>query len=426
MGLKFGVITDAHIPNMETIEKNLYNALSELKKRNVDLLIFAGDICDQNQVWAYEMQEMIFQDVFGDNRPQILAISGNHDLWRNVHIYDDSAIDNLKKYNGIADINTHIEINGVHFIGVTSYPYFNGSDKDVKTARLASDRGEYGYIENWLKEELEKACSASQRPVFVVSHFPPKNTLPGSYLTERDGNETLAKIFKMYPQVVSISGHTHFSLYDDRSIHQRDFTSINAGSLQCLGCTQVEFPSASGELQAFFDLKRLPGDAYRKFPTYLYGEIDDKKVRFTRLCASTGEVCGDDWVIEYPISKENFVYTDKRLGNSAPLRFGANDRLKVFNMQNKDYFTGETFCCALVKIPAYAGRIVGFKYILDRNGERTEGFSYSEIDDNIAFPKVYHRIAFENLPKGDYHIKVYAVESFGGLSENYLEYEFCL
>ena len=423
-GVKFGVITDAHIPNIETIEKNLYNALFELKRREVDLIIFAGDICDQNQEWAYELYKTIFDSVFFESRPQILAVSGNHDLWKNVHVCDRTAVENLKKYNFQSDINTHMELNGFHFIGVTSYPYFNGKDTELKGAVESSKRGDYTYIEEWLKAELEKACSSSEKPVFVVTHFPPKNTLPGSYLTELDGNQMLADIFKRYPQVISISGHTHFSLYDDRSIHQRDFTSVNAGSLHCVCCTQIEKPNAEGGLAEFINLVRQPADAYRKFPTYLYGEADEKEVRFTRLCASTNERCGEDWRITYPVKKENFVYTDDRLGKAAPLRFAEDDFLKVFPMKNKDYFKGNSLCYALVKIPKYEGRVVGFKYILEGNGKCKEEYVYSEIDDNIAYPKVFHIIALQNLEQGAYRMKVYALESFGGLSENYLETQF--
>ena len=422
--VKFGVITDAHIPNMETIEKNLYNALFELKKREVDLLIFAGDICDQNQEWAYEIYKTIFDSVFGVNRPQVLAVSGNHDLWSNVHVCDKTAVENLMKYNGQGDFNTHLEVNGFHFIGVTSYPYFDGKDTETEGAFEASKRGDYAYIEGWLEAELEKSCSASEKPVFVITHFPPKNTLPGSYRTELDGNKTLAEIFKRYPQVISISGHTHFSLYDDRSIHQRDFTSVNGGSLHCVCCTQIEKANENGELEEFIDLARQPADAYRKFPTYLYGEADEKQVRFTRLCASTNETCGEDWKIDYPVKKENFVYTDDRLGKAAPLRFEENDVLKVFPMKNKDYFSGNSLCYALVKIPKHEGRVVGFKYVLEGNGKRKEEYVYSEIDDNIAYPKVFQVIPLENLEKGAYAIKIYAVESFGRLSENYLESEF--
>ena len=422
--VKFGVITDAHIPNIETIEKNLYNALFELKRREIDLIIFAGDICDQNQEWAYEIYKTIFDSVFAENRPQVLAVSGNHDLWSKVHVCDKTAAENLKKYNFQSDVNTHIELNGFHFIGVTSYPYFEGKDTETEGAFEASKRGDYTYIEDWLKAELEKACSVSGKPVFVITHFPPKNTLPGSYLTEWDGNQTLAKIFKRYPQVISISGHTHFSLYDERSIHQRDFTSVNGGSLHCVGCTQIEKTAPNGELKEFINLTRQPADAYRKFPTYLYGEADEKQVRFTRLCASTGEKCGADWQITCPIKKEEFIYTDDRFEKPVQFRFEKGDFLKVFHLKNKDYFQGVNLCYALVKIPAYAGRIVGFKYILEKDGERKETAVYSEIDDNIAYPKVFQVIPLENLEKGVYSIKVYAVESFGRSSENYLESEF--
>lgn len=421
--LKFGVVGDAHIPNIETLEKNLYNAFSELKRRKIDLLITAGDICDQNQVWAYEMYKTILDDVFKTERPKMLAVSGNHDLWRRVHVYDDSATENLKKYNGQKDINTHIVMDGFHFIGVTSYPYFNGRDKDTSGAAEASKRGDYAYIKDWLEKQLNKACAESDKPVFVITHFPPKNTLPGSYKTQLDGNETLYELFKKYPQVISISGHTHFSLFDEKSIHQRDFTSVNAGSLHCVCCTQIEKPKAGGGTEVI-ELERQPDDAYRKFPAYLYGEADDKEVRFTRLCASTGERCGEDWRIPYPVNKKDFSYTDERFETAKTPNFADDDFVKVYPMREKDYFGGENVSYALVKLPEFDGRVVGLKYILSGDGKKEEKYVYTELDDNVAYPKRYHVIPLENLIKGRYNIRVFAVESFGKTSENFVEDEF--
>lgn len=421
--LKFGVVTDAHIPNIETLEKNLYNAFSELKRRKIDLLITAGDICDQNQTWAYEMYKTILDDVFGSERPQILAVSGNHDLWKRVHVYDKFATENLKKYNGQDDINTHIVLDGFHFIGVTSYPSFDGKEKDTAGAFEASKKGDYAYIKDWLEEQLREACADSNKPVFVITHFPPKHTLPGSYVNDLAGNETLTELFEKYPQVISISGHTHFPLFDERSIHQRDFTSVNAGSLHCVCCMIIEKPEVGGGAEVI-DLERQPDDAYRKFPAFLYGEADDKEVRFTRLCASTGEKCGEDWRIPYPVNKKDFRYTDERFNTAKTPNFADGDFVKVFPMREKDYFNGENVSYVLVKIPKYDGRVVGFKYILSGEDYSTEKYVYTELDDNVAYPKRYHVIPLENLKKGKYKIKVFAVECYGKLSENFVEDEF--
>lgn len=423
--VKFGIISDAHIPNIETIEKNLYNTLMELKKREVDLIIFAGDICDQNKKWAYDMYEMIFNCVYGKDRPAILAISGNHDLWRRVHVCDATAIENLKKYNNQADVNTHLVINGVHFIGVTSYPYFEGKDTENPVAKVSSQRGDYEYIKEWLETEVEKACEASDNPVFVVSHFPPKNTLPGSYEKVTDGNETLNEIFKKYPQIVSISGHTHFSLADNRSIHQRDFTSINAGSLHCVGCTQVEVPQ-DGTMKSFIGLEKLPADAYRKFPAFLYGEVNESEVKIERLFCNTGKKCGEDWTIPYPIKKESFVYTDSLFETAKGISFGKDDFVKVFYMDEKDYVSFNTICYAVVKVPAVQERIVGYKCIITNKntGIITEKCVYSEVDDNFAYPKVFQVIPLPNLEYGDYNIKIFAIETYGKDSINYVEDNF--
>ncbi len=48
---------------------------------------------------------------------------------------------------------------------------------------------------------------------------------------QQASNPRLAEDLKAYPQAILFSGHSHLNNNDDRSIHQRDFTSVNDGSM---------------------------------------------------------------------------------------------------------------------------------------------------------------------------------------------------
>lgn len=399
--LKFGVITDVHIPAFEAIEKNLYNALSILKERNVDLLIIAGDLCDQSQPWAYEMAKTVFDSAWGDFRPQMLVVPGNHDLASRVRVWDGKAAkERLTRFWGKDSVNTHLVLNGFHFLGTSSF-----SDE--------SEGKQDGGILDWLEEELKTACTGDGRPVFVVTHNPPARTLPGSYKKTEDAH--LGEILKKYPQVVSISGHTHFSLADEKSILQRDFTMINAGGLYCVCPNEIPIPNREP-----LELKCRPADAYRKFPTMLYAEVSEHELRFERLYCNSGEKCGEDWIIPLPICKENFVYTDRRYEKAVPPHFSKGDFVKVFDMVNKDYAGDRRIQYAMVKIPTCDCRVVGFCYEIKNTvtGEILHGNTYSEIDDEVSVPKVFHIFMLEGLAAGNYEISVRAVETFGKLSDD--------
>ena len=418
--LKVGVISDSHFPNTETIEKNMFNTLSHMKEYGVDLIVFAGDICDQDQKWTYDMFNDIFEYVFKTDRPQVAAVMGNHDYWFSNHKADIHAVEYFKKAFCVDDINFHVVKDGLHFIGVTSDPYFVGDKFNTPEGELTCQKGNYDYIKNWLKNQIKIAEDDNPDiPIFVISHFPPKNTLPGSYVKD-NGNEDLYECFKDHPQIISLSGHTHFSLVDEKSIHQRDFTSVNTGSLQCVCCTIIEKPDKNGALDECIDLERLPGDAYRRFPSYLIMDVWDKKVVFHRFFANGG-VCGKDWIVEFPAAKRNFIYTDKRFELSVAPYFTHNDTLKVYNLKHKNNLQNNNLIYLVVKIPEYDGRIVGFKYIIKNNsGFIKEGYSYAEIDEYIDAPKVFHTMMFTDLPEGTLSFTVYAVESFGKLSSNCL------
>ena len=94
---------------------------------------------------------------------------------------------------------------------------------------------------NMLKEAIEKAVKRDPaKPVFVVTHYHPKDTVNDSDNEKKGG--LLRRLFNAYPQVVSISGHTHNPLQDPRSIWQGEFTAIDTSTL-CYGCITMKPPA---------------------------------------------------------------------------------------------------------------------------------------------------------------------------------------
>jgi len=418
--LRVGVLSDIHIPAVEPVEKNLYNALSSFKKNKVDVIILAGDVLDQDKDWAFNIYNDIFNDVFNNERPLVLGVYGNHETMKNIHVIDANYKNDFLNYFKQEDINFHKIINGYHFIFVSSNPnvkpgYFFENSKE----RLIDMKGDYEYIKEWLDAEINKANMDNDGyPIFVVSHYSPKNTVIGTYY-ENSGNETLNEIFSKYPNVISLAGHTHCSLSMDRSIMQTNYTSINTGSLQCLGGTLSEYLDNNGKLD-FIDFIRQPGDAYRNYTSYMIFDINDDNIVFKRYFALDKEIkCGDDWTIQYPIKKEDFVYTKERKFKQEDNYFDKNQKLRCYAIDGKDYNKSKTLVYCLIPIPKSIERVFGFKIVLS-GVEEKEYYIFSEIDDNILNPKKYHLHQIENLTLGLYKIEVYAVDEYGNLSKNAL------
>ena len=81
----------------------------------------------------------------------------------------------------------------------------------------------------WFEKKIKIALEDNDtKPIFVTTHFPPYNTVYGSL---EWGNKILAECFKKYPQIINFSGHSHYSLIDERSIYHKDCTAIQTQSL---------------------------------------------------------------------------------------------------------------------------------------------------------------------------------------------------
>ena len=95
-----------------------------------------------------------------------------------------------------------------------------------------------------LKTALDKAVKRdSQKPIFVVTHYHAKDTVNDSD-NAKQGGDRLRNLLNAYPQVVSISGHTHNPLQDPRSIWQGEFTAVDTSTL-CYGCVSLKPPAVN-------------------------------------------------------------------------------------------------------------------------------------------------------------------------------------
>ena len=95
-----------------------------------------------------------------------------------------------------------------------------------------------------LEKALEKAVKRdSKKPIFVATHYHVKDTV-GSSDNADQGGALLRRLFDKFPQVVSISGHTHNPLQDPRCIWQGNFTAVDSSTL-CYGCVAMKPPAVN-------------------------------------------------------------------------------------------------------------------------------------------------------------------------------------
>lgn len=286
--LKVGVISDSQLSpfswkNNRTFERNLVRSLQTLRNRGCNMVIFAGDICNIANFYAYHRFKNAFRLVFGSSMPITQFIMGNHDYfpaftsrWKKRFMFET--------YLGHKPFS-HYVVNGYHFIGASP---------DCR-----NQRNGYSRVLPFLDEEIAEAVRDSgDRPVFVTTHNNAAGTVYGS---ETYGDVALGKILVKYPTVVNFGGHTHFPMLDERSIHQRDFTSLNT---QSTSYVELEKGKVNGP---------VPPNPHISPMGYVL-EFGKEKIDVLRINAGTGMEEKPDmrWSLPTAVSKDKFVYTDSR------------------------------------------------------------------------------------------------------------------
>lgn len=286
--LVFAVWSDVHINDYESVQDTKFQkALTTVNQLAPDLkaYIMAGDLTNTGTHEQYDRFNRTY-DQYALSNVKKLYVMGNHDYWNGLS--PEEAQKRFTAKLGVP-LHSHEIIDGYHFIQVSPE---NGTTN-----------GDYKTVKTWLKQELAKAQNdAPDKPIFVTFHQHATGTVYGS---DDWGNPDLVDVLKEYPQVITFSGHSHYAINDERSIHQKDFTSIGTASLSYL---ELESGKLGGS---------IPSDAIR-FSQGMLVEVDKttQTVRVKRLDFHNNQIIKDDWIIEKPGDKNAFRYTDQRAAQS--------------------------------------------------------------------------------------------------------------
>ncbi|MGW8887963.1 chitobiase/beta-hexosaminidase C-terminal domain-containing protein [Streptomyces sp. NPDC055749] len=218
-------------------------------------------------------------------------------------------------------------VNGIHLFTVNTETY------NSSTAQR-----------NWLKGRLAEITSDPANvntPVLVQGHRPTTGTAMDG---QQASNPRLAEDLGAFPQAVFFSGHSHLNLNDDRSIHQRDFTSVNDGSMSYVEvdhgyqavtetglANRFETPTAQALfVEVYKDRTEIArvNMAADKHDIYTGGQWS---ASWQPPYASAGTLSGPAWTVRLKGStnqqiKDNFRYTAAQRNTVAP-RFTARTPL---------------------------------------------------------------------------------------------------
>ncbi len=269
--MRFVAASDTHVITLgdtgcRRITKMMKQAYALADKdadyNKVDALVVSGDITDEGSMTAYAAFGATVKNALRDETQALaLAAVASHD----GNFY--SKADSLGMFTQVTgqQPDYHTVINGYHFIVLSACADEN--------SHYLSEQVE------WLDRELAAAVAdAPDKPVFVFQHEHITDTVFGSYTHEGWGVEYFTDVLNKYPQVVDISGHSHYPSNDPRSIWQGAFTAIG----DC-GLSYAEF-SVDG-------VNSIHPDGCKTVAQALILEIDaDNRILVKVLDITAGEI----------------------------------------------------------------------------------------------------------------------------------------
>ena len=219
--MRFVATSDTHIQTLgdtgckrtSAMLKTAY-AISEADEdyNKLDAVVFSGDITDNGFVDSFMAFAAVTDNEIREGTQRLAVVAKSHDGYTFLN-------NSLKLFTKITGQETdfHRVIGGFHFIGISrSDTLEQYTDEQVE----------------WLDENIAAAVKEDpEKPVFVFQHEHVKDTVYGSSETDGWGLDVFTEVLSKYPQVVHISGHSHFPANDPRAVWQGSFTAINDGGL---------------------------------------------------------------------------------------------------------------------------------------------------------------------------------------------------
>ena len=283
------------------------NEFSAKQKYNrFDALVVAGDFSNHGVPEELNPFKKTMDDNLKDSTRRVLCM-GNHEYYGgNRELWE-------KTFETVA--NRRQEINGYQFI-------------TIAPEKGTCNENDYVYAREWLEQEIKDAIAADPtKPVFVVQHYHVYHTVFGSYDLPGDfhaGVKDIADILEKYPQVVHISGHSHYPSVEPRSIWQGKFTAIGTGSMSYFGLPLYETQRGFG----------LPENAdHRQAGTCLLFEVyRDNTIRVRLYDTISSSFLDREYLIVDPLNVQKYVYTDKRYDFAKPPVWNANPKVETLDL----------------------------------------------------------------------------------------------
>ena len=301
---RFFVGSDVHIGRSDAPAK-FENALSVFNQVDpeADGVLLVGDLTESGSSQYTQLMSIINESELGQDGKVVLSM-GNHE-------FGNSNQTDFKEKTG-QDANAVLYYSAD---GTTSSTVGETLVATVIKLSAQNSSGNYSDQYSMVETALEEATKKNpDAPIIVMGHHGIRNT---AYVTsEWYGNYgEIVDLFANYPQVIHISGHSHATLEDARSIYQDDgYTAIQDGTIGAY------FENESGKVDPDTGAdSTYPADSEIASQALRIDALDDGTVKIYRMNLTTGEYMYEDEPWTFNVSdKESLKYTSERTSTDAP------------------------------------------------------------------------------------------------------------
>ena len=338
--LRLGVLSDIHVGcagweqwhefmgfNVHT----LVRALRHFRSVGVDGVVIAGDLADYGMIYEMEAVAEAWRRVFPDDKlpdgrhVERLFVTGNHD-WEGF-LYRDFGKMRYPDPAALAKATLQGNMKAA-WERIWGEPYLPVWTKTVKGFTFVGAHWEgfayreYGNVSFAGASEAIVAAgekSDPRRPFFYIQHPLPRDTNYGPNGWGHDRGDTTAALSR-FPNAFAISGHSHYSLTDERSLWQGAFTSLSMSSLRYgsafaedLGPDTFEDLKSSGpDADAKNARKMLPRSSFIDARQGSVLTVFDDRIEITRYDFLSDEPLADDWIVPWPAAERDRPFRPSR------------------------------------------------------------------------------------------------------------------
>lgn len=336
--IRFGVVSDIHILRIGADEEmarsgnnlTFKHTLEWFRSQDVDAVVIAGDMADKglddNLMAVADAWYSVFpDDKYPDGRSvEKVFVTGNHDWKGYGKVAEEMYPDPVERAKHLLqrDMNGwwrkafHEDYSRIFAKNVKGFTFI-GSHWDTTDGRAY----EYSRIRGWLAKNAKNLDP--KLPFFYVQHPHLRNTCYGAWAWGQDeGNAT--KALSAFPNAIAFSGHSHYSLTDERTVWQGAFTSVGTGSLTYTGRPDRELGSAGYENSSSTDWRASARKLMKKIRLggcrqgMLWSVYDDCIVVKRREFLTDLDL-GEDWVMPLTTAESRpFAFAEHAKRRRAP------------------------------------------------------------------------------------------------------------